>query len=478
MIIGYYEQSYFDGGYYCKITQKDNETKYKIETISSEVPNYVPCADKYIKKYETIDFKNEYVDIAKEIKNKLKIKYVSNNILIDKLIKYISSINLDKLANHTYQDDDIYDGNNWRLYIEIFDKKYFIEGYQIQPKEVQEIYNQLHKIVERYIKNSFNGILGFAIGDAMGVPLEFVQREKLMNNPVTEMLGYGSHNVPKGTWSDDTSMTLATIDSIINTGTIDYTDIANNFLRWFKDAKYTATNEVFGIGRTTLHALANFEQDKSNPTDCGENSEMSNGNGSLMRMLPIAYYCYKQIQNNQINNEKVLKIVKGVSSITHAHEISILGCYIYTMYAIRLLNGDEKYNSYEYIKNLDYSMFSKDSLSRYDRILKNDISKLDINEIKSSGYIVDTLEATLWVLLNTSNYNQAIIGAINLGNDTDTIGACTGGLAGIIYGEDSINSNWKNSLLKIEYIQDLCDKFDDKLEEIINNPEECNNNPK
>ena len=158
MIIGYYEQSYFDGGYYCKITQKDNETKYKIETISSEVPNYVPCADKYIKKYETIDFKNEYVDIAKEIKNKLKIKYVSNNILIDKLIKYISSINLDKLANHTYQDDDIYDGNNWRLYIEIFDKKYFIEGYQIQPKEVQEIYNQLHKIVERYIKNSLNGL--------------------------------------------------------------------------------------------------------------------------------------------------------------------------------------------------------------------------------------------------------------------------------------------------------------------------------
>ena len=313
------------------------------------------------------------------------------------------------------------------------------------------------------MKSSFNGILGFAIGDAMGVPLEFVQRQKLINDPVTEMLGYGSHNVPKGTWSDDTSMTLATIDSIINTGKIDYTDIASNFLKWFKDAKYTATDKVFDIGRTTLHALANIEQSMSNATDCGEKSEYSNGNGSLMRILPIAYYCYKQSQNNKMSNEKVLEIVSGVSSITHAHEISILGCYIYTMYAIRLLNGDNKYNSYEHIKNLDYSKFSKDSLSRYDRILKDDISKLDINEIKSSGYIVDTLEATLWVLLNTSNYNQAIIGAINLGNDTDTIGACTGGLAGIIYGEDTINSNWKNSLLKIEYIQDLCEKFDDKL---------------
>lgn len=149
---------------------------------------------------------------------------------------------------------------------------------------------------EKYIKNSFNGILGLAIGDAIGVPIEFVSRDTLLDNPITEMREYGSHKVPKGTWSDDTSMTLATMDSIKNTEKIDCTDIANNFLKWFKDAEYTATGDVFDIGRTTLRALAKFEESR-NPFDCGESNELSNGNGSLMRILPIAYYCYYQGRN-------------------------------------------------------------------------------------------------------------------------------------------------------------------------------------
>ena len=166
---------------------------------------------------------------------------------------------------------------------------------------------------------------------------------------------------------------------------------------------------------------------------------------------------------NVMAKDEVLEIVKNVSSITHRHEISILGCYIYTIYAIRLLCGDGKYDAYEYIKKLDYSMFKKENVRKYDRLLKNDISKLDIDEIKSSGYIVDTLEATIWVLLNTNNFNQAIIGAINLGDDTDTVGACTGGLAGIIYGADQMNENWKKSLLKYDYIEKLCEEFDKKI---------------
>ena len=108
-------------------------------------------------------------------------------------------------------------------------------------------------------------------------------------------------------------------------------------------------------------------------------------------------------------------------------------------------------------------MFKEENLGKYDRLLKGDISKLKINEIKSSGYIVDTLEATIWVLLNTNNFNQAIIGAINLGDDTDTVGACTGGLAEIIYGTEQMNEEWKKSLLKYDYIEKLCKEFDGKF---------------
>lgn len=306
---------------------------------------------------------------------------------------------------------------------------------------------------------SLDGILGLTIGDAMGVPLEFCMREKLMENPTTEMIGYGSHDVPKGSWSDDTSMTIATIDSINNKGKIDYDDIATNFLKWFKEAKYTPTDRVFDIGRTSLRAIARFETSRNNAVECGGESEMDNGNGSLMRILPIAYYCFAKNKNDK----EILDIVSKVSSITHKHEISIIGCYIYVLYAIKLLEGKTKEQAYEYIKSYDYNMFSKEYVNRYNRILKENISEYSLEEIKSTGFVVDTLEATLWVLLNTNLYSQAIIGAINLGNDTDTVGACVGGLAGIIYGIEEFPEQWKKDLLKYDYIYELCNMFDKVL---------------
>ena len=114
--------------------------------------------------------------------------------------------------------------------------------------------------MEKLCKNSKDGIIGFAIGDAMGVPVEFCIREKLMENPLTEMKGFGSHDVPKGSWSDDTSMTLATMDSIIEKEKIDIYDMATKFLKWIQEAKYTPTERVFDIGRTTLKALSKCEE--------------------------------------------------------------------------------------------------------------------------------------------------------------------------------------------------------------------------
>lgn len=305
-----------------------------------------------------------------------------------------------------------------------------------------------------------DSLYGFAIGDAIGVPIEFESRNTLFAHPVTNMLGYGSYDVPKGVWSDDTSMTLATIDSIItNNNKINYNDIAENFCKWINDSKYTATGEIFDIGITTKYALIRYWDSRDDATKCGGTSYSENGNGSLMRMLPIVLYCYY----NKIKDIDIFNIVKNVSSITHAHEISICGCYLYVRYLLFILSGKNKFDSYKLLGNIDYSMFTNESLIAYNRILNGDLSGIEIDKIDSSGYIVSTLESVLWVILNTENFDQAIIGAINLGGDTDTIGAITGSIAGVLYGYDSINTKWIDDLKNKELLDEYIRGFDQVL---------------
>lgn len=301
-----------------------------------------------------------------------------------------------------------------------------------------------------------NGIIGFVVGDTMGVPVEFNSRGKLLLNPVTEMLEYGTHNMPKGCWSDDTSMTLATMDSIIKCKEINTNDMADKFIKWYRNGEYTATGIMFDIGTTTQQALVKYQRGIDIASKCGGEREYDNGNGSLMRMLPIAYYCYLK----GLEDTEILKIVKEVSSITHRHPISILGCYIYVRLAIELLKGKGLLQAYQEIKKLDYSYFTEDTIYKYERILNNDIGLYNINEISSNGYIVSTLEAVIWTLINSKSFNETIIKAINLGEDTDTVGACVGGLAGIYYGIENIKQKWKDNILRYDYIINMCKEFE------------------
>ena len=301
-----------------------------------------------------------------------------------------------------------------------------------------------------------DGIVGLAIGDALGVPAEFKTREELKQNPITEMIGDGTYNVPEGTWSDDTSMALATLDSIASNKDIDTDDMADRFLKWFRENEYTGTGNTFDIGRTTLQALAKYECKIAKAEECGEKSEYSNGNGSLMRILPIAYYIFdKKITDDS----EIYNIVKKVSSITHAHELSIMACYIYVRFVIELLNKKDKIEAYNSIKKLNYNMFQNKTIEQYDRILKNYIYELKEDNISSSGYVVSTLEASLWLFLNSNDYNETILKAVNLGDDTDTVAACTGGLLGIYYGIDNIREEWIYTLKNIKLIYELCDKY-------------------
>ena len=300
-----------------------------------------------------------------------------------------------------------------------------------------------------------DGIIGHAIGDAMGVPFEFRDRQELFKNPVTDMVGYGTYSVPAGSWSDDTSMEIATIDSFIEKGSFKCENIMEKFSNWINQGDYTPYGKVFGVGRTCVQAIRRYEQG-FNIDECGLNDFNSNGNGSLMRILPVAYYCYYR----KLNYREMYKLVKDVSSLTHGHEISILGYYIYVNFVVELLDTGNKFLAYSKTKNIDYSLFSQKALKMYSRILQSDIGKLEIDDIKSSGYVVDTLEASLWSLLKTENYKDAVITAVNLGNDTDTIGAITGSLAGILYGYDNIPNEWSNKLVRRDYLEKLCNDFE------------------
>lgn len=303
-------------------------------------------------------------------------------------------------------------------------------------------------------------IIGHAVGDAMGVPTEFKSRDLLLSNPVTEMTGFGSHPVPKGTWSDDTSMSIATIDAIINNkGEINLKDIMMNFYYWLKEEKFTPFGEVFDAGSTCIKAVVEYSK-HLDEYSCGLKDVYSNGNGSLMRIYPISLYAFYK----GLLEEEVIKLINETSALTHAHEISKLGCYIYTRYMMYLLSGDSKEESYKKIRMIDYSMYDESAVKAYSRILDNNIINLKIDDIKSSGYIVDTLEASLWILLNSKDYREAIIASTNIGNDTDTIGAVTGSMAGIFYGIDNIPSNWINDLVKKDYLYDLADKFEKCLD--------------
>ena len=305
-----------------------------------------------------------------------------------------------------------------------------------------------------------DGIFGSAVGDALGVPIEFTARVSDKSKKLRDMVGYGSHHVPAGTWSDDTSMTLATLDSIQEKKGIDYTDIMNKFIEWYDNAKYTATDEVFDIGNATASALYSYKSSNIAPIECGGKSERSNGNGSLMRFLPIAEY----LSYSNLPEAEEVQIVKNSSALTHGHEISMLGCYIYTVFIKSLNKGNDKYQAYRDVCSSDYSKyFSQETISKYSRILDGNLDKLYEMDIKSSGYVISTLEASLWCTLKTDSYEESIVEAINLGSDTDTVGAVTGSITGKIYGYDNIPDRWISKLRKADYLEELCNKFDNKI---------------
>jgi ADP-ribosylglycohydrolase len=296
-------------------------------------------------------------------------------------------------------------------------------------------------------------IFGHAIADAFGVPVEFKSREYLRKNPVTQMMEYGTHYQPKGTWSDDTSMTLCTLESIAQKGDVDDEDIMKRFGWWMEQSYLTPHGELFDIGFTTQNAIWQYLYGDKYPY--GSSDENSNGNGSLMRIIPVTlFHAFKKQSPVKYRDD-----IHNVSSLTHAHPRSVIGCGIYDFVLYELIKNP----SMESVRNgLDnaYSVYKlNDEIKAYTRLFRYDFALLPESEIKSTGCVVDSLEAAIWCLLNTKSYEECVLKAVNLGSDTDTVGAIAGGLAGALYGYDSIPKEWLNSLVKKEMIEKMCEDF-------------------
>ena len=296
-------------------------------------------------------------------------------------------------------------------------------------------------------------LIGVAVGDALGVPVEFCQRGSFS---VSDMIGHGTHNQTAGTWSDDTSLMLCLADAIAETDNFSNTlkRTAENILRWYMNAEFTAHGEVFDVGTSTLTAIRKLKNGVP-PTKSGCEGVYENGNGSLMRIAPLAFYVADKLHEDRF------EIVRQISAITHAHPISVISCMVYVEYLLKLLSGEDKYSAYEGLQYEDVQeeIFKLEEGEGYFGRLMipgKKIYDLPEAEIKSGGFVTETLEAAIWCFLNTDSYRGAVLKAVNLGSDTDTTAAVTGGLAGAYYGfgDNGIPPEWVKKLAKHKEISD------------------------
>ena len=304
-----------------------------------------------------------------------------------------------------------------------------------------------------------SGIYGLVVADAIGVPVEFTSREDRKIDPVIDMRGYGTYNQPEGTWSDDSSMAIATLASIRDKGKIDYKDIMDRFHDWCMNGEYTPFDNVFDIGITTSRAIMKYSNG-ADPLQSGGETERDNGNGSLMRILPICLYIFEQQKNLKLPDDEAIDIIHNCSALTHAHLRSKIACGIYYFLVKAILDKDGELterlqqgvdNAFKY-----YSESTKSELDNYNRLISlSEFKDVFEDQIRSTGYVVYTLEAAIWCLINTSSYEEVILKAVNLGDDTDTVAAITGGLAGLYYGYGNIPEKWKSKLQKREWIDSL-----------------------
>ncbi|MBD3347326.1 MAG: ADP-ribosylglycohydrolase family protein [Chitinivibrionales bacterium] len=304
-----------------------------------------------------------------------------------------------------------------------------------------------------------SSIIAGIIGDALGVPVEYSTSRELSLCSVKNMLGYGRYDQPEGTWSDDTALSLCTIESLCKG--YDLEDIARTFCRWLFSSHLTANGHVFDCGIVTYVALENFRSGKdARKSGCA--GEEDNGNGSLMRILPAALYFMKK------DIDEFLAAVHEISAITHAHPRSMMACGIYSLLIKNLFSENPKEKAFAQTVEKAGRYYKsqkpfKNEIEHFDRILSGDIVSCKAAQINTTGYVVDTLEAALWSFMNHTTTRDIVLASVNSGLDTDTSGILAGGLAGAEYGLESIPEEWIDCLARKEKIEKMIRQFSTKV---------------
>jgi len=299
------------------------------------------------------------------------------------------------------------------------------------------------------------GLWGAIIGDALGVPVEFTSRDERRRDPVTDMRGYGTHHQPPGTWSDDSSLLLCTVEALCEQ---EYRPerIAELFLAWQDRGHWTPHGTVFDIGIATSAALARIRRGVA-PEEAGGAGERDNGNGSLMRILPVA------LRYADAPIEEMLFMAHRISALTHRHPRSQMACGLYCIMAKGLLYGLTPGEAYRFMIEEGQRCYNMVPFNRemphFARVLAGELASVPVDDIASSGYVVHTLEASLWCLLVTGSFEDAVLTAVNLGDDTDTTGCVVGGLAGLVFPSVVLKSCWKQALVQQESISSMLNSF-------------------
>lgn len=270
-------------------------------------------------------------------------------------------------------------------------------------------------------------LLGLAVGDALGTTLEFSRRD---SHPLhTQMVGGGVFNLKPGQWTDDTAMALALADSLISCRGFDAKDLMQRFVRWYRHGEYSCTGRCVDIGLATRAALVHYEL--TGDPYAGSTDPYSAGNGSLMRLAPVALFALD-------DEDRALQIAADQSRTTHAAKPCVEACQFFVSLLRAAILGKRGTIAHARQLGRNYPAIH--------HVTDRNWNQRDRDDIVSGGYVISTVEAALWSVTRTGSFEEALILAVNLGQDADTVGAVTGQLAGAIYGASSIPLRWRARL--------------------------------
>lgn len=292
------------------------------------------------------------------------------------------------------------------------------------------------------MRDRFRGcLLGLACGDAVGTTVEFKPRSTFP--PVTDMVGGGPFRLKAGEWTDDTSMALCLATSLVECNGFDPRDQMERYCRWRDEGYLSSNGRCFDIGNTVADALRRYRA-TSDPFS-GSTDPHTAGNGSLMRLAPVPMVYVNDL-------EQVAHLSGESSRTTHGAQEAVDACRLFGVMLALALRGEPKTTILSGGSDLELA-------SAIRTIAEGSYAHKTHQEVKGSGYVVQSLEAALWCFYHTESYRDAILEAANLGDDADTTAAICGQIAGAHYGVESIPEGWLAKLAMREIIEQIADQL-------------------